>query len=234
MNIVWLCLLTLLSLAIFALIPSRTIVEGYANADDAAADDWWHGEPNPAATTKESYRLTCVVVRDGQPKVCVRSARGDQIPEAAALLQRNRDKINALIEYLNDHYNHVPEVKLFLSRVDPDAIEENLPTSEYTAVTTNKGEKIQFTLSPISKQDLSTLVDDDILFYVTLHELAHVMDKLPDHSDHFWQCMAFLIRAAKEAGLHTPVDYSKDPRNYGGDTTRSNPYFTLTGRTIGR
>ena len=190
-------------------------------------------DPQTTTTTADEppdpTALHCVVVRQGEPRVCVRSSRTRNLPEAAQLLYDNRRRVEQLNAFLRDRYPHLPEVQLYLSRVKPEAIEENLPTSEFTAVTTNKGDKIQFTLSPESKQDLNTLIHPHTLFFVTLHELAHVMDALPDHSEHFWKCFGFLLKVAKEAGLHDPVDYSIHPTKYSGDMIRSNPYFTYDG-----
>ena len=40
-----------------------------------------------------------------------------------------------------------------------------------------------------------------------------------------WDNFKFLLENAKEAGLHNPVDYKDNPREYCGMTIHDNPYY---------
>jgi hypothetical protein len=65
------------------------------------------------------------------------------------------------------------------------------------------------------------------LFYVVLHELAHVMNDKFQHTEEsgFWPLFKFLLINATECGIYTPVDYSKHPMVYCGLDLTYNPYY---------
>ena len=94
----------------------------------------------------------------------------------------------------------------------------------YEAVTTNKGEEIEFCLLK-KKNDNEQLIDEHTLFFVALHEITHIMCKEEDHPPLFWKQFAFLLQEAKELGYHEPRDYSKDPVEYCDRKITDSPYF---------
>ena len=103
---------------------------------------------------------------------------------------------------------------------------ETLPTSEFTAYSENKGEKIAFCLNK-EKHNNEELIDERTLTFVAIHELAHVASKSIGHKSEFWENFKFLLENAKEAGIHEPVDYSKKPQEYCGMQIHDNPYYDL-------
>ena len=88
-------------------------------------------------------------------------------------------------------------------------IVETLPTSEYTAYSENKGEKIAFCLSNKSKKDVDNLIDENTLTFVALHELSHLATKSIGHTDEFWSNFKFMLECAEKSGLYRPIDYKK-------------------------
>ena len=82
--------------------------------------------------------------------------------------------------------------KLLEQRYNPKKIQETLPTSEHTAYSENKGEKLAFCLDK-KKDGSGTLIDENTLMFVALHELAHIGTEKVGHTDEYWQNFKFLI-----------------------------------------
>ena len=93
-----------------------------------------------------------------------------------------------------------------------------------TSYTENKGDKIALCLrEKITGGD--RLHHQHLLEYVNLHELAHIASEGYGHENEFWSNFAFILKSAKAAGLHNPVNYNKYPVNYCGLDVEYNPYF---------
>ena len=116
-------------------------------------------------------------------------------------------------------------VKRLVNGFNPQKIMETLPTSELTAYSENKGEKIAFCLNKNKVDD--DLIDLNTLTFVAIHELSHIMTKSVGHKQEFWENFKFLLTNAKEAGIYNPVDYKKKPKEYCGMTINDNPYYDL-------
>lgn len=169
--------------------------------------------------------LKCILSDvDGQ-KYCVRER--SKIKEAANLLASTTQKCKQLVEYVKKKYPNNEDVKRLVDRFNPSTIEETLPTSEHTAYSENKGEKLAFCLNKKSNENNHKLIDPNTLMFVALHELAHIMTKVSGHKQVFWQNFKFLLVEAKEAKLYTPVDYKNNPEPYCGMDITDNPYFDL-------
>ena len=127
--------------------------------------------------------------------------------------------------YLKEKHSGDEDVQRLIDGFNPQKISETLPTSELTAYSENKGEKIAFCLN--KTKNSTTLIDINTLTFVAIHEMSHVMTKSIGHKQDFWQNFKFLLERAKEAGIYTPVDYKKKPQSYCGMTVTDNPYFDL-------
>ena len=171
----------------------------------------------------ELFSLKCVISKVDGNKYCVRDRT--QINEAADLLAQATKKCNELVGYVGKKYPDDPDVKRLTEGFNPQKISETLPTSELTAYSENKGEKLAFCLSK-SKNSV-TLIDINTLTFVALHELAHIMTKSVGHKQEFWKNFKFLLENAKAANIYQPVDYKKNPQGYCGMTITDNPYYDL-------
>jgi len=171
----------------------------------------------------ELFGLKCVISSVDGNKYCVRDRT--QINEAADLLAQATKKCKELVSYVGKKYSDDPDVKRLVEGFNPQKISETLPTSELTAYSENKGEKLAFCLSK-SKNSV-TLIDINTLTFVALHELAHIMTKSVGHKQEFWQNFKFLLENAKAANIYQPVDYKKNPQGYCGMTITDNPYYDL-------
>lgn len=170
----------------------------------------------------DSFQLKCVVSTVDGNKYCVRERAN--LKNAADLLAKVTDKCKNLVKYVGEKYPDQENIKRLISGYNPQKIMETLPTSEYTAYSENKGEKIAFCLSP-KKGDLNNLIDEHTLTFVAIHELSHVMTKSIGHKSEFWDNFKFLLENAKESGIHEPRNYKEKPQEYCSMKISDNPYF---------
>lgn len=171
----------------------------------------------------DAFNLKCILSDvDGQ-RYCVRERSKLQL--AADLLAKVTEKCKQLVAYCGKKYPKNEDVQRLVQKFNPTKISETLPTSEFTAYSENKGEKIAFCLN--KKKDGNDLIDLNTLTFVAIHELAHIMTLSEGHKQIFWQNFKFLLENAKDAGLYTPVDYKKKPQAYCGMDITDNPFFDL-------
>jgi len=170
----------------------------------------------------EGFQLKCIVSSIDGNKYCVRERKN--IEKAADLLASITKKCKELVVYTSNKYPDNESVQRLKENFNPQKIMETLPTSSYTAYSENKGEKVAFCLNK-QKQDNDNLIDEDTLTFVAIHELSHVMTKSIGHKSEFWSNFKFLLECAKDAGIHTPVNYKEKPQEYCGMKIHDNPYY---------
>ena len=170
----------------------------------------------------DAFQLKCIVSTVDGNKFCVRER--DNVQKAADLLAKVTEKCKALVAYMGKKFPDNPDVQRLVKNYNPQKVMETLPTSEYTAYSENKGEKLAFCLNK-QKTENNNLIDEHTLMFVSIHELSHVMTKSIGHKSEFWQNFKFLLENAKEAGIHDPEDYKKKPREYCGMKIHDNPYY---------
>ena len=173
----------------------------------------------------DAIQLKCVVSTVDGNEYCVRERA--QLQEAADLLAKVTTKCKSLVSYMSEKHPDDDRTQRLVSNFNPKKIMETLPTSSYTAYSENKGEKIAFCLSPKKKNGEDRLIDEHTLTFVAIHELSHVATKSVGHKTEFWENFKFLLENAKEANIHQPRDYSKDPKEYCSMDIRDNPYYDL-------
>ena len=169
------------------------------------------------------FQLKCIVSTIDGNKYCVRER--SKINAAADLLAKTTENCKKLVEYVQNKYPENPMVQRLANGFNPKKVVETLPTSEYTAYSENKGEKIAFCLNPEKKGNVNNLIDEHTLMFVAIHELSHVGTKSIGHKTEFWENFKFLLENAKEASIHEPVDYKKKPVEYCSMKIKDNPYF---------
>lgn len=173
----------------------------------------------------DMFQLKCIVSTVDGNKYCVRERA--RLQEAADLLANVTQKCKALVAYMISNHPQDERAQMLQDGFNPGKIMETLPTSTYTAYSENKGEKIAFCLSPKMKNGENELIDEHTLTFVALHELAHVCTKSVGHKTEFWLNFKFLLENAKEAGIHEPRDYNKDPKKYCSMDIQDNPYYDM-------
>jgi hypothetical protein len=172
---------------------------------------------------KSDFELKCIVSTVDGNKYCVRETA--KIQESADLLAKITTKCRELVTYVGKKHPDQDNVKRLVTGFNPKKVMETLPTSELTAYSENKGEKIAFCLD--EEKGGSKMIDEHTLMFVAIHELSHVATKSIGHKSEFWENFKFLLAEAKAAGIHTPRDYKKEPQKYCGMTIKDNPAFDL-------
>ena len=170
---------------------------------------------------KSDFELKCVVSTVDGNKYCVRESA--RVAESADLLARATGKCKQLVEYVAKKYPDKDNVRRLVAGFNPKKIMETLPTSELTAYSENKGEKIAFCLN--TEKNGNVPIDEHTLTFVAIHELSHIATKSIGHKDEFWDNFKFLLLEAKEAKIHVPRDYKKEPQKYCGMMIRDNPAY---------
>ena len=171
----------------------------------------------------DAFNLKCIIASKDGNKYCVRER--EKLELAANLLAEVTQKMKNMVLYMKEKHPDDPRSKRLVEGFNPKKISETLPTSELTAYSENKGEKIAFCLN--TTKEGNRLIDINTLTFVALHELSHIMTESIGHKQEFWQNFKFLLQNAKEAGVYDPVDYKKKPKEYCGMKINDNPYFDL-------
>lgn len=170
------------------------------------------------------FNLKCIISDVDGKKYCVRE-RG-KLEMAADLLAETTVKMKKLVKHCGGKYPNRDNVSRLVENFNPRTIQETLPTSEFTAYSENKGEKLAFCLDK-KKSGKGGLIDKNTLMFVAIHELAHVASESIGHTDEFWQNFRFLLQEAEGINIYQPVDYAKTPKEYCGMDITDNPYFDL-------
>jgi hypothetical protein len=170
----------------------------------------------------DAFQLKCIVSTVDGNKYCVRDRA--KLQDAADLLAKITEKSKKLVEYVGEKYPNQDNVQRLVKGFHPQKVMETLPTSEYTAYSENKGEKIAFCLNKKRKGE-DQMIDEHTLMFVAIHELSHVATKSIGHKTEFWDNFKFLLENAKEAGIHNPEDYKQTPTEYCGMKINDNPYY---------
>tara|TARA_B110000971_G_C20040032_1_gene517459 strand:+ start:4255 stop:4821 length:567 start_codon:yes stop_codon:yes gene_type:complete len=135
---------------------------------------------------------------------------------AADKLSKIGMSLQNLIDSLGDEVNSLRLKESFNS----DYITENIPGSQYVAYSVNKGEELSIC---IREKDTEKFIDNNIIIFVAIHELAHIMTEELGHTDEFWKNMSFLLKKASTLGIYRVVDYDKHPVMYCGMEINSSP-----------
>ena len=171
----------------------------------------------------DAYNLKCIIASKDGNKYCVRDIQ--KLELAANLLASVTEKCKKIVKYMKEKHPDDERTKRLVKGFNPKKINETLPTSELTAYSENKGEKLAFCLN--TTKDGDKLIDINTLTFVALHELSHIMTVSIGHKQEFWQNFKFLLENAKECGVYEPVNYKKNPTQYCGMTINDNPYYDL-------
>ena len=174
----------------------------------------------------ELWSLKCVVSSVDGNKYCVRERL--RIHEAADLLATVTNKCKTLVNYLNTKYPDNKDVQRLVRNFDPKNVSETLPTSELTAYSENKGEKMAFCLNKDKLND-NVLIDENTLTFVAIHELSHLMTPSIGHKSEFWRNFKFLLKEAKRIGIYEPKDYKRQNQEYCVMKITDNPIYDYKG-----
>ena len=171
----------------------------------------------------DAFNLKCIIASKDGNKYCVRER--EKLELAANLLADVTKKMKDMVLFMKQKHPEDPRSIRLVEGFNPKKINETLPTSELTAYSENKGEKLAFCLN--TTKEGNKLIDINTLTFVALHELSHIMTESVGHKQDFCQNFKFLLENAKAAGIYDPVDYKKQPQEYCGMKINDNPYYDL-------
>jgi hypothetical protein len=170
------------------------------------------------------YPSTYVVSNVDHKKYKVRDMPDKQ--QAADLMATLRVKLVKLCEALERKYPDKAQVKHMVKnfRADPNRFIEATPDSEHTSSTINKGESIHMCLRQREGANES-LVDENVMMFVALHEFAHICTESIGHGPDFWNNFGWLLREAEQRSLYKPQDFKSHPVLYCGVSITDSPRY---------
>jgi len=141
--------------------------------------------------------------------------------EAANKLATIGNSLQSLTDSLDEEEEEKGKYnKQLKESFNPDYITENIPGSTYVAYSVNKGEELSLC---VREKDTEVFMDNNIILFVAIHELSHIMTPETGHTPLFWNNMKYLLEKASAMGIYTPTDYRKNPETYCGMEINSTP-----------
>jgi hypothetical protein len=151
--------------------------------------------------------------------------------KASNLLATITRKVETLRRKLQKELHHEKRVRTFLKRSESTTIQESYKIDiSATSYSVNKGENIVLCLRSRDGEGNAKLIDVNTLFYIVVHELAHVMSDSVGHTKEFGENFKFLLSNAIKWKLYTLVDYRKHPTEYCGLKLSTTPIQLGFGR----
>ena len=134
--------------------------------------------------------------------------------KAADYLAEINSKLTKVVRHMMSKFPENEDVERLYLNYNPENTSEGSADSGYTSYSVNKGEKLILCIRQNDKN--KTFVDKNVVMYVALHELAHLMTKEVGHTDTFWSNFKFLLQEAVEIKEYDKVNFNTDPKDYCG------------------
>jgi hypothetical protein len=139
--------------------------------------------------------------------------------ESAKLLSILVDRMYKLRNYLINNKKKYEEYEEYINLLEKNlntertTIYENIPDSNLTSYTINKGEELGFCLK---SKITGKFHDINLLMYVAIHEMAHIACPEIGHDELFKNIFMFLTIEAINMGLYKKTDYESNNIEYCG------------------
>ncbi len=179
-------------------------------------------------TSKLSLQSNYPLV-DVQSKVDGKTYQVRDMPDkqqAADLIANVRLKLNRLYNIVKEKFPNKPQVRQWVQNFTPDASRfiESTPDAEHTSYSVNKGEKVHLCLRQRQGSNES-LIDENVMVFVSLHEMAHVITPSVGHGPDFWNNFGWLLKQAEAAGIYQFQDFKSKPVAYCGLEITDSPAY---------
>ncbi len=158
--------------------------------------------------------------------------------EAANLIARVRMKLAQLYFHVEKQFPDKPQIKFLSVNFKPDANRffESTPDAEHTSYSVNKGEAVHLCLRQRTQGE--QLVDENVMIFVGIHEMAHAMTKTVGHDASFWNNFGFLLEQAEAIGVYKYMNFAAHPVAYCGvkitDSPKYDPKKDASDMSIGK
>ena len=175
------------------------------------------------ALKSSNYDMAGVTSTVDQQKYIVRNLPDKQ--EAADRLARTREKLIRLMKVLKQMHPDKPFVTQMARNfdADPSRFSESTPDANYTSYSVNKGEKVYMCLR--QRNEKEELVDENIITFVAIHELAHIGTVDIGHTPLFWNNFGWLLKEAEAIKIYEFTDFSAHPVEYCGIKITDQPTY---------
>lgn len=183
-----------------------------------------------------SYALSYIGLSNSQyPLIKVKSSIDGELytvrdmpdkQNAADTMAKVRLKMNKLKLHLESTSPDKPQVQQLTRNFEanPNRFKEATPDAEHTSYSVNKGEEVHFCLRQREGGDES-LVNEDIITFVAIHEMGHMITKTIGHGADFWNNFAWLLQEAEKIGVYTHRDFRAHPVSYCGMKITDQPSY---------
>jgi hypothetical protein len=143
---------------------------------------------------------------------------------AADLMAKLRKRLEDMMDYLVRTYPDKPQVQRLKVnfKPDPSRLFESTPDAEHTSYSVNKGESVYFCLR---QRESNQLVNENIMMFVALHEMSHMITQDIGHTPDFWNNFGWLLREAEKIKLYTHEDFRSHPTLYCGVNITDSPKY---------
>lgn len=170
------------------------------------------------------YPLVSIKSKVDNKEYLVRDMADKQ--QAADLMASIRIKMSNLKVHLESKYPDKPQVKQLNTNFEPDPnrFYESTPDSDLTSYSVNKGESIHLCLRQ-REDNNESLVDENVIMFVSLHEMSHMITKTIGHGQDFWNNFAWLLKEAELIGLYNAQDFKAHPVKYCGMSITDQPSY---------
>ena len=139
--------------------------------------------------------------------------------EVADTLATIKLKIKILIAWLKEENN--PEYKEYVERLSDKinyvVIEENT-LDKFTSYSVNKGDELVICLK---SKKTGKIHDINLVMYVVLHEIAHIMCPVYGHGPLFIKIFKYITEESIKLGIYKKIDFEHNPTEYCGMTINS-------------
>ncbi len=145
---------------------------------------------------------------------------------AADLMAEIRLRMKKLKLHLETKYPDKPQVKQLKTnfKAEPTRMFESTPDASHTSYSVNKGEAVHFCLRQREEGDES-LVESNVMTFVAIHEMAHMITKSIGHEPEFWNNFGWILKEAESLGIYTPRDFRAHPVAYCGMKITDQPKY---------
>lgn len=150
----------------------------------------------------------------------------EELPEynkAFYMLENLLLKVQKFLQILGNMHPDNKDVKRLISRMKKVEIQESPNEKDVSSYTIDKGQLISICLR--NKNDLTNFHDENTMWFVICHELAHVMSVTEGHNSEFIKNFKFLLTESSNYNMYNPINYRKKNITYCGVKVTNNPYF---------
>ena len=142
--------------------------------------------------------------------------------EAAEMIAEIKRRLQLLIKYCIQNHEDNPDVQILNKRFNENNIQETDLSDSGTSYSIDKGKEIHLCIR--NKED-AKIHRINLLMFVTIHELSHLMSTSFGHNNEFGDNFVFLLKQATKIGVYKAVDYSKNKVNFCGMDVTDSPLY---------